>query len=136
MYGTSEKINQKFSSFGGTVYSRYFFGEGTKSFRPFVGINLGASSGYEERINFYNNGITSTTSISKYDISSFGANFNAGFAYSLSPKVTMVGSLGVLGFENRTFKNKENSTKETSNSFGFDINSLGNRFNIGVYLTL
>ncbi|QYS89121.1 outer membrane beta-barrel protein [Flavobacterium davisii] len=37
-YGNTEvKENQ----YGGTIYSRYFFGEGSKSFRPFVGVNLG-----------------------------------------------------------------------------------------------
>ncbi len=133
---TSETPNlskSKSNSYGGTVYSRYFFGEGSKAFRPFVGVNVTALPGSEERTSF----IGTTSATSKWDLFTFGANVNAGFAYALSPKVTVVGNLGVLGFE--SFSQKQdiaNASKQTTNGFGFDLNSLGNRFNIGLYLTL
>jgi outer membrane protein W len=117
------------SLYGATVYSRYFFGEGTKLFRPFVGVNLSAIPGKSETTNAITNLKTET------DLFNFGANLNAGFAYAISPKVTVVGNLGVLGFNSQSEK-FANGTKEKTNSFGFDLNSLGNRFNIGLYLTL
>jgi len=121
----------KESQYGGTLYSRYFFGEGSKAFRPFVGANLSVLPGKSETTTT----VGSTSFKSESDLMELGANLNAGFAYALSKKVTVVGSLGVLGFTNETEK-PDGGTKITTNSFGFEGNSLGNRFTIGVYLTL
>ena len=119
----------KQSTYGGTLYSRYFFGAGSNAFRPFAGVNVSILPGTgETKIN--------GTTTSEYDLMTISPNLNAGFAYALSKKVTAVGSLGVLGFSSSTIKPSNGGTKTTTNNFGFDMNSLGNRFTIGVYLTL
>ncbi|AEW85963.1 hypothetical protein B0A78_07715 [Flavobacterium columnare NBRC 100251 = ATCC 23463] len=122
----------KENQYGGTLYGRYFFGEGSKAFRPFVGLNIGLLPG---------NSTTTRKTIlgnleSKNTTFELNTNLNAGFGYALSPKITVVGSLGVLGFSSHTSKNKETDVKEEKNTFNFDINSLGNRFNVGIYYTL
>jgi outer membrane protein W len=126
-------VDQDGSAFGGTVYSRYFFGEGSKAFRPFVGANLSYLSGKQDQVTF-NFGLPAN--VLQTDFNTFGANINAGFAYALSPKVTVVGSLGVLGFDSTTYEIENSPAKRTINNFGFDLNSLGNRFTVGMYLTL
>jgi hypothetical protein len=75
------------------------------------------------------------TSSVETSLFTFGANLNAGFAYALAPRVTVVGSFGALGFQSETEKNKATDVKKTTNSFGLDASSLGNRFTVGVYYT-
>ncbi|MFK7115610.1 outer membrane beta-barrel protein [Flavobacterium oreochromis] len=46
--GTKRDIQnreEKENQYGGTIYSRYFFGEGSNAFRPFVGVNVGLLPG-------------------------------------------------------------------------------------------
>lgn len=121
------------SVFGGTLYSRYFFGEGSKAFRPFVGVNLGLLPG-SGKDTFNAPGLPPVET--KFNSFEFNTNLNAGFAYALSPKVAVVGSLGVLGFSSEKIKPKDGGNETKTNSFAFDLNSLGNRFNIGLYMTL
>ena len=115
LLGSKNGDAYKTSQTGATVYSRYFFG--SNAFRPFVGVNVSALPG-----KMTNNGI-------ERDFTSFGANLNAGFGYALSPKITAVGSFGALGFS---------STKSgdvTTNTFGLNAGTLGERFNVGIYYT-
>lgn len=123
MYETSNSL------YGGTVYTRYFFGEGSKAFRPFLGFNVSALPGTSKATTLTNPSVSNST-----DLFLFGTNVNAGFGYALSQKVAVVGSLGVLGFTTLS-ETAQNGDKTTTNSFGFDANSLGNRFNIGIYYT-
>jgi len=125
-------VKDESTYFGGTVYSRYFFGEGTKAFRPFVGVNAEFLPGNLKRTASFGNSST----VSEADLFRIGANLNAGFAYSLSSRVAVVGSLGVLGFSSEKESPKNGGVDTKTNSFGFDLNSLGNRFNIGLYVTL
>lgn len=110
------------TTFGGTLYGRYFFGENT--FKPFVGLNISVLPGNTVTENKLLN--TSTES----DFFQFGTNLNAGFGYALSEKITAVGSFGFLGYESRTQGNS------TDTNLGFNFNTLGNRFTIGFYYTL
>ncbi len=110
---------------GATIYSRYFFGKG--NFRPFVGVNIYVLPGSQTN--------TVGTADTKYKIISFGANLNAGFAYGLSDRVTVVGSLGTLGFDKSVKTMDGSDAKVCETNFGLDASSLGNRFNIGVYYT-
>lgn len=112
----------KQSSYGGTLYGRYFFGEG--NFKPFVGVNVSALPGK----------YTSTLSTDATKTFNFEANLNAGFGYALSKKVTAVGSFGTLGYSRAT--SKLGSYKSITNSFGLNANTLGNRFTVGMYYTL
>lgn len=112
---------------GGSVYARYFFGNGT--FRPFAGINvtiLPGSTTYKE----------STQPTNHYKTINFGANLNAGFALALSARVTAVGSFGALGYTRTVAKQEGSSMKNITESFGIsDAGTLGQRFNVGIYYT-
>lgn len=119
---TPTSVITKQNSYGGTLYGRYFFGEG--AFKPFVGVNVLALPGKYT----YS---TSTVETKTFD---FGANLNAGFGYALSKKVTAVGSFGTLGYSRSTYKT--GSAKSTTSSFGLNTSTLGNRFTVGVYYTL
>lgn len=114
----------KNTSYGGTIYSRYFFGN--EAFKPFVGLNILANTGKGKTIN---GNVTSKGP----DNTTIGTNINAGFGYAISKRVMAVGSFGFLGYSRNTLKSGSN--KSTSTSFGFDANSLGNRFNVGFYYT-
>jgi Outer membrane protein beta-barrel domain len=122
----STPINiNKSTSYGGTLYSRYFFGK--EAFKPFVGLNVSALSGGSKTT------IGSVTSDGP-DNFTFGTNINAGFGYAISKRFTTVGSFGFLGYTKYT--QKQGNAKYTSTSFGLDAQSLGNRFNVGFYYTL
>jgi Outer membrane protein beta-barrel domain len=110
------------NNYGATVYSRYFFGK--EAFKPFVGLNASYLAGKSTATNSF-----------KSKNATFGLNANAGFGYALSKRVTALGSFAVLGFESFISKPNDN-VKNTTNRFGFDANSLGNRFTIGFYYTL
>ena len=112
-------------SYGGTVYSRYFFGK--EAFKPFVGLNVSVLSGSSKTIN---GNVTSEGP----DNFTFGSNINAGFGYAISKRFTTLGSFGFLGY-NR-FTQKSGNSKSTTTNFGLDAQSLGNRFNIGFYYTI
>ena len=107
---------------GVTLYSRYFFKPG-EAFRPFIGANIPYTSLESSGDPF---GDIKTTS--------FGLNLNGGFGYALSPRWTVVGSLGVLGFASEsTSLNGGDSAKATNFSLG--LYTLGNPFNVGLYYT-
>jgi len=115
--------------YGGTVYSRYFFGEG--NFRPFLGLNVSLLPGNSR---YENNGFGNTVSRSStFDV---GANLNAGFAYGLNKRLTVLGSFGTFGFQNSVAKEEGTNNKTTTTDFGLNVNTLGNLFTIGVYYTL
>jgi hypothetical protein len=64
-----------------------------------------------------------------------GANLNAGFAYGLNTRWTVVGSFGTLGFQRSTLKREDIDNKTTTTDFGLNVNTLGNLFTVGVYYT-
>ncbi len=109
------------TSYGGTLYGRYWWKPGS-TFRPFAGINIPILPGNRTENNI------------ETDIFNVGANLNAGFGFALSPRVTAVGSLALLGFNSQT--SKTGGIEITENNFNFMVNSLGQRFDIGIYLTL
>lgn len=115
--------------YGGTVYGRYFFGEG--NFRPFLGLNVSLLPGNSrtERSAFS----TTTSRSTTFDV---GANLNAGFAYGLNKRLTVLGSFGTFGFQNSVAKEDGTNNKTTTTDFGLNVNTLGNLFTIGVYYTL
>lgn len=114
------------TNFGGTLYGRYFFGD--QAFKPFVGLNVSVLPGTATTKNLFLN------TESKVDVFKFGTNLNAGFAYALSPRFTAVGSVGVLGYNSTTYK-YEVGPDRVDSGFGLDLNTLGNRFTIGLYYT-
>jgi hypothetical protein len=114
--------------YGGTVYGRYFFGEG--NFRPFLGLNVSVLPGDRRREN--TSFQSSTIRYSTFDV---GANLNAGFAYGLNKRLTVLGSFGTFGFQNSVAKQKDSNNKITTTNYGLNVNTLGNLFTIGVYYT-
>ena len=117
----------RINRYGGTIYSRYFFGEGV--FRPFIGLNASVLPGNSSTD--YQDG-SNTLKANTLDI---GANLNAGFGYGLTKRVTLVGSFGTFGFQRSTSKQEGNDIKTTTNNFGLNANTLGNLFNVGLYFT-
>jgi hypothetical protein len=117
----------KASRTGGTLYSRYFFGQG--NFRPFLGVNVSVLPGTVTESN-------PLVADAKFTKMTWGANLNAGFAYALSSVVTAVGSFGALGYSSTTTKAEGSSNKQYVEGFGFEnAGTLGNRFTIGIYYT-
>lgn len=115
--------------YGGTVYSRYFFGEG--NFRPFLGLNASVLPGNSVAESSGVVGVSST----RFNTLDLGANLNAGFAYGLNTRFTVVGSFGTLGFQRSTSKQENTNFKTTTTDFGLNANTLGNLFTVGVYYT-
>lgn len=115
--------NAQSLQFGGTVYSRYLFGDG--AFRPFLGISASYLAGQSK---LFPNANTST-------ISTINANFMAGFAYYVTPRIGIFGSIGMIGYTNsRTAM--PGVPDLITNDFGFNASTLGNRFTIGMYYTI
>lgn len=107
--------------FGGRMYGRYIFGEA--SFKPFVGI----SANYLGRASNINPGFGSNSRLNIFNVS-----LNAGFAYSVSPRFSVFGSVGVFGFtHSRTGSIR--TPYQTSNSFS--ANTSNSRLTIGLYYT-
>jgi hypothetical protein len=123
----SNSYTTSINRYGGTVYSRYFFGEG--NFRPFIGLNASVLPG--NSTSEYQGG-ANTLKANTLDL---GANLNAGFGYGLTKRVTLVGSFGTFGFQRTTSKQESNNIKTTTNNFGLNANTLGNLFNVGLYFT-
>ena len=119
---TAQYNNVRNLQLGGIAYGRYLFGE--KAFRPFLGISTSYSAGQSK---IY-------PSASHNDINTFNASLTAGFAYYVTPRIGIFGSIGVLGYTySRTILNS--SPNLVSNDFGFNASTLGNRFTIGMYYT-
>jgi len=114
---------------GATLYGRHFFKAGSQ-FRPFIGLNIDALPG-KNKVEFERGGTDSETKTF-----TFGANLNAGFGYVITPKWSVLGSFGALGFSTTSFTPDGTSDKSVTNDFGFNASTLGNRFTIGFYYTL
>lgn len=125
---STNAYNTRINRYGGTVYSRYFFGEGV--FRPFIGLNASVLPG--NSTSDFAGVAGGTVKANTLDI---GANLNAGFGYGLTKRVTLVGSFGTFGFQRSTSKQEGNDVKTTTNNFGLNANTLGNLFNVGLYFT-
>lgn len=127
-YAVGNTSSTTINRYGGTVYSRYFFGEG--NFRPFVGLNASLLPGNST---VDNGGVASGRT--KYSTLDFGANLNAGFGYGLTKRLAVVGSFGTFGFQSSRSKEDGTDNKITTTNFGLNANTLGNLFTVGVYYT-
>lgn len=114
--------NIKTLQFGGSVYGRYLFGE--KAFRPFLGVSFS-----------YLGGLSRNSPGNTNNISTINASFSAGFAYYVTPRIGIFGSVGVLGYTN-TRTSTTSVPDLVTNDFGFNASTLGNRFTIGMYYTI
>lgn len=109
------------------LYVRKFFSI-EDLFLTFVGLDVNFSTGAnKQRVS----DVVTTTS----KVSGFGVNLNVGLAFPLGEKFTAVGKYGLLGYSSTTNKD-DVGVKQSSNSvFGFNVNSLGSVFNVGLYYT-
>lgn len=97
-------------------------------FSAFVGLDVNFSTGnYKEKRN------DAVTTVNK--VSGFGANLNVGIAYPLGKRFTAVGKYGLIGYSTATLKDDAGAKELTINDFGFNVNTLGSLFNIGLYYT-
>jgi hypothetical protein len=109
--------------FGGTLYSRYLFGE--RALRPFLGISASYLSGESKMTNMFTN-----------RVSTINVNFTAGFAYYVTPRLGFFGSIGMLGYTNSRAAQYGDSQLLITNDFGFSASTLGNRITVGIYYTI
>ena len=119
--GGTKDYAEKKSGFG--AYGRYFFKKGS-AFRPFVGLAIPYSK---------------TTDPNFGDPTVYkriGANVNGGFAYAISDRWAVVGSLAAISFISE--KREANMTfpeEATTQYLKMGANTLGSPFNIGIYYT-
>ncbi len=67
----------------------------------------------------------------------FGSRLGIGIAYSLSPRLTVLGQYGLFGFSMVAYEDDEGNKTNTENEFGFGVNTVGSgtAFNVGIYYT-
>lgn len=116
-FGNADSTVTKFSP---VVYLRRFF-KVSENFSTFVGV-----------VGNYTTGSTKANDV-KYDLSGYGANLSLGAAYALSSRFTAVGQYGFLGY--KTTKTSIGDFENEVSDLGFNVNSLGPVFNIGIYYT-
>lgn len=119
-----------------TIYGRKFF-KATDELSAFAGLYLSYLGGSMTD--------KSTGDDVKYKQSGFGARVGIGVAYAISPKFTVVGQYGLLGFQTISYKADGNDAGGASD-FDFGVNTVGSStlvqgngsgsvFNIGIYYT-
>lgn len=127
-------LKSESSDLGATVYFRKFF-KVADSFSTFGGVNVGFGSGAGKSTFTPTSG--STLESGKFTTSRLGANLNFGFAWAPADKWTVVGSMGVLGYNsNGRVDDDAAKTTENNSGFGLSINTLGNPINVGIYYTI
>lgn len=130
---------QKESTYGVSAYVRYLFGEA--AFKPLLGVNVGFLAGSYKKVvhtvsSFpFSNSYSETMTTEEGKLLGYRANIFAGFAYTIHPRWTVIGSFGLLGIEKIT-KTPDSGTKASITEGGLDIGTLGQRFSVGVYYTL
>ncbi|MEY4926133.1 MAG: hypothetical protein RI894_569 [Bacteroidota bacterium] len=126
----SEDSKHLDSGVGVTLYSRKFFNV-SENVSLFGGLNLG----YHGNASKQNDGTTTTDYSSA---STFGASIDAGVAFNITPKITVVGKWAGLGFNSMTttypkYSQTGQDKVDKSDSFGVGINTIGNPFAVGIY---
>lgn len=130
------------TSFVPTLYGRNFF-RITDNFSTFAGLYLAYFSMSQTNYN-YDSGSEVKT---KYKENGFGARLGIGVSYALSPKFTILGQYGLLGFYTTTTKDGDGNKLSKDSGFDFGVNTVGSDvlsqgngsgavFNIGIYYTI
>jgi hypothetical protein len=125
----SDNFSSKIKSYalGGSIHSRYLFGK--RAFKPFLGLGIFYSAGKTPTFDYIENGyIISPGGNSDQQI--LNAGLTAGFFYDLSPRVSLFGSMNVLGY------NETHTGGQVSRNLGFNASTLVSRFSVGMYYTL
>lgn len=138
--GSKEKFDgeeeSSSSSISPTIYGRKFF-KITDNFSTFGGLYLSYLGGKTTE--------DQAGSEVESKQSGFGVRVGIGIAYAISPKFTLVGQYGLLGWQTVSYKVKDNDAGSQS-SFDFGVNTVGSStlvqgngsgsaFNVGVYYT-
>jgi hypothetical protein len=118
--GGSSAPNNSETKFSPVLYLRRFYPVGDK-FSLFTGI--------------VGNFTTGSTKVNNQSgtLSGWGLNLSLGAAYGISKTFTLVGQYGLLGYSYES--TSENGIKNSVSNFGFNVNSLGPVFNVGIYWT-
>lgn len=117
----------KTTNYGAKIYGRRFWGK--EQFKPFAGIQ-------GSFIKSTYNGASPVTGVKSWN-NNTTVVLNLGFSYALSSRVFVLGEFGTFTFNHSVSNSDPNpdNYRVTSNSFGFDAGTTGNRFNIGFYYT-
>lgn len=113
--------SEKSFQLGAAAYSRYFFGD--LAFKPFIGLNAGYLYGVNDFSSYQRN----TNTIS--------SNISIGFSYSLTPRISVYGSFGTLGYTYEHIHNNNGVPDIVNHTVGLNAGTLGNRFTIGMFYT-
>jgi hypothetical protein len=133
--GYNEKVGDKkeYSSLSVTpsVYVRNFY-RFTDNFAAFAGIYVDYLNGANKDYS-YSTGSEVVTQTSHVG---FGSRLGIGIAYALSPRFTILGQYGLMGFSTKVYQNDEGDKTHTENNFDFGVNTVsGSVFNVGLYYT-
>lgn len=118
--GGSSSTGSSETTFSPVLYLRKFYPVGDK-FSLFTGI-----------VGNFTTGSTNQNNVSG-TVSGWGLNLSLGAAYGISKTFTLVGQYGLLGYSYES--NSANGLKSSTSNFGFNVNSLGPVFNVGLYWT-
>ncbi len=67
----------------------------------------------------------------------FGSRLGIGIAYALSPRFTVLGQYGLMGFSTVAYEDDNGDKTHTDFDFDFGVNTVGSgtAFNVGIYYT-
>jgi hypothetical protein len=67
----------------------------------------------------------------------FGSRLGIGIAYALSPRFTVLGQYGLVGFSTVAYEDDQGNKTNTDVDFDFGVNTVGSgtAFNVGIYYT-
>lgn len=128
LWGGSQ-LRSKMTGMGGNAHLRYLFGE--RNFKPFLGVSFSYGTGKTSEWDYlWDNGTTTKVALPEVKQQTLNASITAGFFYDLSPRISLYGSMNVLGY------NQQKYNGAISRDIGFNASSnLSSRFSVGIYYT-
>jgi hypothetical protein len=134
-YTNDGKSIYKGMNYGVGVNGRLYFPI-SENFRIFPGLDLRFAPGKSETT-YQSSGFPTdkqtTTSIT------YAANANLGIAWNVTDKIMIFGKYGFLGYSLQKAKNDSSTSgksENTVNDIGFNVNTLGNPFNVGMFFLM
>ena len=137
-----DEKNYSQTSFVPILYARKFFSI-TDNFSTFAGLYLAYISMSHTTYDYSTGSEVKT----KYKSNGFGARIGIGVSYALSPKFTILGQYGLLGFQSSTSKDGDGNKISKDSYFDIGVNTVGSGvlsqgngsgavFNVGIYYTI
>jgi hypothetical protein len=115
-----------------SVYVRNFY-KFTENLSAFAGVYINYINGIDKSYEYSTGSEVET----KDSHNGFGTRLGIGIAYALSPRFTVMGQYGLVGFSTIVYKDSEGHKTSTDTNVDFGINTLGSgtAFNVGIYYT-